>query len=251
MTWKQELGFLQHLADVAAHLSLLSSFQRCSHSTSLPPFASAVGWTLHHFAEFRGMAPYKWLWLLEEFVPHFFLSSEVSMCKSITSPLDSALLEPPTLTQRDFGRRKEKLQKHWVLKCANIYWALKMETCQGEAFLCERKADLLKRERERCSPILPSTALKRVCQEHSADVNHSRAAGSTVPCPFHTTHHFSRPPVPVWQQRPDLGWLGVPWLTACRALLSRAEGHPAVPMAERVDLLCDNPRWWQVSYDTP
>lgn len=167
MTWKQELGFLQHLPDVAAHLSLPSSFQSCSHSTTLPQLASVVGWTRHHFAEFRGMAPYKWLWLLEalwnwrtcaqeEFVPHFFLSTEVSMCKSITSPFDSILLETHTVIQRDSGTRKEMLQKHRVLQRANIHQARRTETCQGETFLCERKADLPKRERERCSPHTPS-----------------------------------------------------------------------------------------------
>lgn len=34
-----------------------------------------------------------------------------------------------------------------------------METCQGEAFLCERKADLPKRER--CSPHPPSPPLSK------------------------------------------------------------------------------------------
>lgn len=65
-----------------------------------------------------------------------------------------------------------------------------METCQGEAFLCERKADSPKRKREKCYPNLPPIPLKKVCHEHSADVSHSKAAGSTGLCPFHTTHYF-------------------------------------------------------------
>lgn len=254
---KMGTGLLQHLPDAAAYLSLPSSFQNCSHSTALPPLASAVGWTQHHFAEFRGMAPYKWLWLLEalwnwrtlaqeEFVPHFFLSTEVSMYKSITSPLDSALLETRTVTQRNFGSRKEKLQNHWVLKRGNIYQALRMETCQGEAFLWERKADLPKRER--CFPHPPSPPLKKASHKLTADISPLQNPQSLVP--FHHPLFLQAPSSCVAAE--DLLWGGLPWLTVCRVLLelqlwAELKGIQQYLWQKTEDFFCDNPHWWQVS----
>lgn len=125
MTWKEELGFLQYLPDIPAHLSLPSSFGRCSHSTTIPPQVSAVGWTQHHFADFRGEVPYKWLWVLEapwnqracaqeEFVPYFFLFAGGWMFKSIMSPLHSTLWRHTLWHRGILAVEKKKLQKHFT-----------------------------------------------------------------------------------------------------------------------------------------
>lgn len=131
---------------------------------------------------------------------HIFSSSLKSECMSYlhSTPYPS---ETHTVTQRDFGSRKEKASKtlHWALKHAKIYQALRMETCQGEAFLGEREADLPKRA---VLQGLPSLSTKH----EYTDVSHSRPAGFTGPCPFHTTYHFSRCLVSVWWQKT---WTGV------------------------------------------
>lgn len=183
MTWKTGTGLFTappwcRSTPVPSQL-LSKMFPQHYSSTS----CFAVDWTLHHFAEFRewhhsGFGCWKPSEIEIGLRKSLFHVFSFPMCKSITSPHDFALLETHNLTQRDFDSRQEELQKHWVLKRANIYQALRMETCQGEAFLCERKADLPKRER--CSPHPPSPpsqksmsrALSR-CQSQQSSMIHS------------------------------------------------------------------------------
>lgn len=215
MTWKQELGFLQHLPDVAAHLSLPSSFQSCSHSTTLPQLASVVGWTRHHFAEFRGMAPYFGCWKpseIEELVLRKSLFHISSFPLKFQCANPSLLHLTPhcwrhTLWYRGILALEKKCFKNTESFNVPIYTMHEGRKPAKERYFSVGGRLISPRGRGRgVPPILPLAPLNKACYEHTADISHSRAAGSIVPCPFHTTHYFSRPPVPVWQQRT---WSGV------------------------------------------
>lgn len=176
MAWKQELCFLQYLPNIPAYLPLPRYFQRYSQSSTLPPRVSAVvehsiilqiSGEWHHMSDFGCWKPLEIERLvLRRSLFHIFSSSLKSGCTSYLhlTPYPS---KTHTVTQRDFGSRKEKASKtlHWALKHAKIYQALRMETCQGEAFLGKRKADLPNRAiLQGPTPIPLNKAWTRRCQ---------------------------------------------------------------------------------------
>lgn len=145
MTWKQELGFLQYLPDTPVPSQLLLKLFSQHHS-STSGFSSWLNRAPLCTFQRSGIiqvtlgagSPLKSKDLCSGRVCSTFFSfhSRLDVQNHHVSAWLHAV-ETNTVIQRDFGSRKEKASKtlHWALKCAKIYQALRMETCQGEAFL--------------------------------------------------------------------------------------------------------------------